>query len=182
MNLSPSEAKLKNGLAVILRSPKVEESELLLRHLRINFSESYRNMNSPADFFDNFPVEEEQKILSEFTESKTKFMLSAFHEGAIVGNLGCFGIAGAFHKHNARIGMGNQLAFCGIGLGTELLNRAFGASKEMGFRRLELNVRTFNHAGIALYEKHGFERVGLLTKVAFIDGEDYDEFVYQKHL
>ena len=51
-----------------------------------------------------------------------------------------------------------------------------------GFKRLELTVRTFNAAGIALYEKVGFERVGHLHRVALIDGELYDEYQYERML
>ncbi len=50
---------------------------------------------------------------------------------------------------------------------------------EAGFHRVELTVRTFNDSGIALYEKAGFKRVGLLKDVAFIDNAYVDEYLYQ---
>ena len=50
------------------------------------------------------------------------------------------------------------------------------------FSRLELTVRTFNPSTIALYEKCGFEKVGLLKNAAFIDGEFMDELIYQRLL
>jgi RimJ/RimL family protein N-acetyltransferase len=44
---------------------------------------------------------------------------------------------------------------------------------------LILTVRVYNEAGIHLYERTGFERVGLLKEVAFIDNQFCDEYFYQ---
>lgn len=44
---------------------------------------------------------------------------------------------------------------------------------------LELIVRTFNEAGVVLFEKVGFRRVGLLKETAFIDSKFCDEFMYE---
>ena len=49
----------------------------------------------------------------------------------------------------------------------------------MKLHRIQLSVRTINDAGIRLYEKVGFERIGTLKEVAFIEGQFYDEFSYQ---
>ena len=49
----------------------------------------------------------------------------------------------------------------------------------MGMGNIELRVRTYNEAAIALYEKAGFRRVGVLKEVARV-GEDWvDEYIYQ---
>ena len=173
---------LKDGRTLIMKSPQPEDASLLLQHLSAVFHESYRNMNQPPDHFDNFPVEKEALILRDFADSKEKFMISAWFNDRIVGNLGCFGASSEFLKHSARIGMGIEQAFCGNGLGSAMLDYAIEVARSSKLRRLELTVRTFNHAGIRLYEKSGFERVGLLKGVAFIDGEYHDEYFYQRQL
>ena len=74
-----------------------------------------------------------------------------------------------FQEANASVAMGVEAEFHGMGLGTELLNYVFEIAKSLKYHRLQLTVRTFNNAGIALYEKMGFRRVGELEEIAFID-------------
>lgn len=179
MLIESKEAELKTGQIVTLKSPDAGDAERLLQHLNSVFGESYINMNHPSNHFEKFPVAEEEKILADFAASSSKFMLSAFFENQIVGNLGMFGSAGDFLKHNARLGMGIEKKFCGLGLGSALLEHALAQAKRLKFHRIELTVRTFNAPGIKLYEKFGFERVGLLKNAAFIDGRYSDEYMYQ---
>ncbi len=75
--------------------------------------------------------------------------------------------------------MSIQASYCHSGLGTEMINHALQSAKEAGFHRAELTVRTYNEAGIALYEKVGFRRVGLMKHAAFIDNEHVDEYLYE---
>ena len=179
MLVSPKEIQLKNGKYLILKSPIPENAQNLLNHLKNVFHQSYQNMNHPKNNWDSFPVDEETKILTDFASSPSKFMISAFDKDRIVGNLGCFGMGGEFLKFNARIGMGLEKEFHNLGLGKLLLNYAIEVAKENKIHRLELTVRTFNNSGIALYEKVGFRRVGILKETAFIDGKFCDEFIYE---
>jgi hypothetical protein len=96
---------LKDGRTINLKSPEPKVAPQLLGHLQIVFRESYRNMNYPAGHFDNFPVEKEAEILQNFPDSHNQFMISAFVQDRIIGNLGCFGKVGEFLKHSAHIGM-----------------------------------------------------------------------------
>lgn len=170
---------LKDGRIVDLKSPEPKDADQLLAHLQIVFRESYRNMNHPAGHFDNFPVDKEAEILQSFVNSKDQFMISAFYQERIVGNLGCFAKGGEFLKHSAHIGMGINQEFCGAGLGKAMLYHAIESAKVLGIHRLELTVRAFNQRGINLYETCGFEKVGRLKDMAFIDGEFHDELYYQ---
>lgn len=179
MVINPKSIKLKNGQQINLRSPRPDEAEKMLQHLQISHSESYRNLNQTPQYWKEFSIEDERKILTDFETSKSKFMLSAFNGEKIVGGLGFVGSVGDFLKHNVRIGMSIQKAFCNSGLGTEMIQYSLDLGKQYGFHRVELTVRTYNDAGIALYEKTGFQRVGLLKAAAFIDGEYVDEYLYQ---
>lgn len=179
MLIHAKEVKLKNSKSITLRSPEPEEADELLKHLKKLFHQSYQNMNQDKNFWDSFPVEDERKIIADCVTSSSKFMLSAFHDDNIIGNLGCFGMGGPFLKFNARISMGIEADFQNIGLGTALLYYAIEMAKQCKLHRLELSVRTFNTAGIFLYEKVGFRRVGILKDTAFIDGKFCDEFMYE---
>lgn len=130
MIIEPKKIILKNGKVLVLKSPQPEQTEILINHLKSLFNQSYRNMNMHKNFWNNFSIEEEVKILTDFATSPSKFMISAFDEDRIVGNLGCFGMPGEFHKQNSRIGMGIETEFHNLGLGTALLNYAIEVSKK----------------------------------------------------
>ena len=178
-NIEPTTVNLKNNREITLQSPQPAEAELLLSHLKKLMHHSYRNMNHPKSYWDNFSVEEEAKILTDVKESNQKFMISAFDENRIVGNLGIFGFGGEFLKHNARLVMGISPDYHNLGLGTALMSYALKSARTLGFKRIELTVRTFNTPAISLYEKAGFRRIGILKETAFIDGEFLDEYMYE---
>ena len=116
---------LKNNLEIELRSPTSGDAQNILDMLKKVAHESYKNMNSPKDKYDNFALDDEAKILTEFTLADDRCMISAFYKHTVIGNLGLFGIGGPFLKHNARIGMGIEKNFHNIGLGSELIRCAF---------------------------------------------------------
>lgn len=179
MKIEPKKVTLKDGKIVILRSVKSDDSEDMLKHLTITHTESYKNMNQTADFWKSLSVEKEADILSDFESSDSKFMIVSTHEDKIIGGLGFVGSPGQFHRKNGSLGMSVQNEFSGLGLGTHMLEFSIDTAKNYGFHRMELSVRSYNEAGIALYEKTGFKRIGILKEIAFIDGEYVDEYSYQ---
>ena len=136
-------------------------------------------MNQSAEFWKNMSVADEQKILTDFENSKSKFMLVAVSENKIIAGMGFVGYQAEFVKHRGQLGMSIQQAFSNSGLGTEMMKYTIGLAKEFGFHKIELSVRTYNAPGIALYEKVGFKRIGLLRDAAFIEGKYVDEYSYQ---
>ena len=71
--------------------------------------------------------------------------------------------------------MGVADGVSGRGIGTALLRELLDAAdKWFDVRRLELTVFHDNQRAIRLYERHGFEREGLLRAYAFRDGSYVD--------
>lgn len=182
MKISPKKVTLKNGKEVILRSPLASEAENILNHLRVSHTESYKNLNQPAEYWNGFTVEDEAKILTDFENTKNKFMLCAFYNDKIIGGLGFAGYQAEFVRKTGSLGMSIQNDFSNSGLGTAMMQYTLELAKEFGFHRVDLTVRTYNQPGIKLYEKMGFQRIGHLKDAAFIDGEFVDEFSYQRIL
>ena len=182
MKIDPKKIKLKNGKNFIIRSASAEDAENILQHLQTTHAESYKNLNQSADFWKKALPSEQAQKLATLEASPSNCMLVALFEDRIIGGIGFWGNQAEFVKHSGNIGMSIQSEFSGYGLGSEMLNLLFQVVKEHGFRRIELTVRVYNAAGIRLYEKVGFERVGLLKDAAFIDGQYVDEYSYQKIL
>lgn len=182
MIIPEKQVTLKNGSVVILKSPLPEEAQLLLDHLTRVFKNNYRNFNRPADYWEKLPLEKEVQILKDLAEGTNKFMLSAWFNGKIVGNVALFSSDIPFQKYTARLGLGVEDEFHNQGLGRALMEYCMDEAKKAGIHNLELSVRTFNGPAILLYEKCGFRRVGEMKEIAFIDGKFWDEYIYQKIL
>src|SRR5215216_4187924 len=75
------------------------------------------------------------------------------------------------------IGMAVHDDWQGKGIGTALMEAALDlADNWLNLTRIELRVYTDNAAGIALYEKFGFEVEGTHRRLAFRDGEYVDAY------
>ncbi|HEV2557440.1 MAG TPA: GNAT family N-acetyltransferase [Microvirga sp.] len=96
--------------------------------------------------------------------------LVAVRDGRVVGSAGLERLAGR-RAHAGQIGMGVRDGLTGQGIGTALLCELLMLSDRwLGLRRLELTVNHDNERAIALYERHGFTREGVLRDYVFRDG------------
>jgi RimJ/RimL family protein N-acetyltransferase len=177
--LSARPITLKNGKKLTLRTLKPFEALPFLQHLQQAHSESYRNLNRGSEYWQSISVADEEKIITDFQNSNSKFMMCAVHDEKIVAGLGFFGCDGELVERTASLGMSIQKAYGNLGLGTAMMQYTLEQAKLYGFHRIELSVRTYNVGGIALYEKMGFKKIGTRTETAFIDGKYVDEFYYE---
>ena len=100
--------------------------------------------------------------------------LVAVIDGKVIGNATLQRLEGR-RGHVGTIGMAVHDAFAGRGAGSALLRALIEqADRWLGLSRIELTVWTDNPRAIALYERFGFEREGLLRSFAFRDGEYVD--------
>ena len=67
-----------------------------------------------------------------------------------------------------------------MGIASELLDIAYNMSQERGVTSINLEVRESNEAAICLYEKEGFERIGLRKN--FYSNPKEDAVLYLKQL
>ena len=122
------------------------------------------------------PAEAWRKRLAEPPEGL--FLLVACVEGEVVGNLGLETSPNRPRiRHAGSLGMAVHDDWQGRGVGTALMRAALDlADNWLNLSRLELTVYTDNAAGIALYEKFGFEREGTHCRYAFRGGEYVDAY------
>lgn len=97
--------------------------------------------------------------------------LVAVIDDRIVGTAGLHPNDNRRRAHAASIGMAVHDDFAGRGVGTALLSALLTqADRWLNYRRVELTVWSDNAPAIALYERHGFEREGLLRAYGWRDG------------
>lgn len=70
----------------------------------------------------------------------------------------------------------------GKGVGRELLARLIDQARAVGFHKMVLAAMAFNTAGIALYARAGFERVGVYREQGQLDGRWVDVVIMEKLL
>jgi ribosomal-protein-alanine N-acetyltransferase len=78
-------------------------------------------------------------------------------EGALVGYVVLALAAGEAHLLNLSIAAGSQRR----GFGAALLAQVLASARELGARRMFLEVRPSNHAAQELYRRSGFRKIGV---------------------
>ena len=71
--------------------------------------------------------------------------------------------------HRRTLGMGLLPEWRGRGIGRRLLEATLAQARRSGFKRIELDVHADNPRAIALYEKAGFVREGIVRDASLID-------------
>ena len=94
--------------------------------------------------------------------------------GKVIGALGLERYEGR-RGHAGQFGMAVHDAYAGRGAGTALLDAAMDlADNWLQLKRLELSVYADNARAIALYQRFGFEREGLMRAYAWRNGRHVD--------
>ena len=70
----------------------------------------------------------------------------------------------------------------GKGIGRQLLERLIGLARSIGFHKMVLAAMADNSAGIALYTRAGFSRVGIYHEQGQLDGQWVDVVIMEKIL
>lgn len=103
--------------------------------------------------------------------------LVACVDDEVVGELSLYTGNNPRARHTAGFGMAVRDDWQGKGVGSALLEAALElADNWLGITRVELQVYTDNEAGIALYEKFGFEIEGTHRRYALRNGEYVDAY------
>jgi phosphinothricin acetyltransferase len=70
----------------------------------------------------------------------------------------------------------------GYGVGTMVLGRLIELARTLGYHKMVLAALTSNKAGVALYARAGFSRVGVYREQGQLDGRWVDVLVMEKIL
>ncbi len=85
------------------------------------------------------------------------------------------------YSHVGRLGMGLDMNFRGLGLGSAMLRSALDLARATHIERVELQVYASNAPAIALYRKFGFETEGVRRRARKLDGR-YEDVVMMARL
>ena len=182
MRIQEKEITLKDGRTVRLRSPAPEDAGAVEEHRRVTSEETYFMARYPEERQSD--VEAMKKWMAALSEDPREFGISAFYEGKLVGD--CLVSTLRPHlkyRHRASFGISIRKEFWGQGLGGVLLAEAIRVAGENGFEQLELGAFADNSRAIRLYEKLGFQKVGIQPRAFKLkDGAYQDEVMMVRFL
>lgn len=148
---------LKDGRPCLLRAPRAEDAEELLRFITAISGETPFILRTPEECTET--VEQEARFLEGVLSSPDCMMIVAQVDGEIAGNCQINFKKHIKEKHRASLGIGLYRKYWGLGIGTALLNELFAAARARGVTQIELQHIEGNVRARALYEKVGFRVV-----------------------
>jgi phosphinothricin acetyltransferase len=83
------------------------------------------------------------------------------------------------YDHVADVSIYVERGWRGKGVGTQLLDRLIEVAREVGFHKMVLAALASNTAGLALYTRTGFSRVGVYREHGQLDGRWVDVLIME---
>ena len=117
---------------------------------------------------------QEMQLINEIHNSINSVMILAKDGNKIVGMVSLSGESKVRIKHRSNLGISVLKEYWHQGIGSSLLAAAIGYAIENDIEIIELEVITTNVNAIKLYEKFGFETIGIYENYFKIDDEYYD--------
>ena len=110
-------------------------------------------------------------------------VIVAESEGAIVGwgSLNVFNARPAY-QHVADLSVYVERGWRGRGVGHRLLEGLIERARAIGYHKIVLSTFPTNAAGVRLYERLGFTRVGVYREQGLLDGRWVDTLIMEKLL
>lgn len=126
--------------------------------------------------------DQQRKMIERICSEDNSTILVVEKKGQLIGFLMAIGGNARRNKHSVYLVVGILKDSRGKGVGTKLFEELEKWALTHKIHRLELTVVTRNVAGLALYQKMGFEIEGTKRDSLLIDGEFVDEYYMSKLL
>lgn len=183
MLIKAKEVVLKNGISVILKSPECDDAQALIDHMKLTSLETHYMARYPEEII--LTEKQEKKYIQECLKDQNAFMLAAYIDGKLIGNVSLNSIQPLIKmRHRAVFGISIINQYCHMGLGTIMLKEVLSIAKTTHYQQIELDVFSDNITAIHVYQKIGFQEVGRIPNAFQLkDGTCYDaiQMVYNFH-
>lgn len=174
---------LKDGTTAILKTPEIEDAEMLLNSIKTASNET-EFLSRIIEDWETVTVESEEKFINNVRESRNTLFIACYADGVIAGNCDITFKTGSKTSHIATVGIALQKKYWNIGIGSAMFKELMKAAEEhKGTEIVDLEFVEGNNRAKALYEKFGFKVVS--SKPNFFKMKDgtYQNLVYmQKYL
>ena len=166
-----------DGQKIILRSARLDESQMLIDYLKTVTAETKFLMSEPDEI--NYTEKDEEQFINEHNQSKDSLLMLAFVDGEYAGTCSFESTSGSRRtKHRAGIGIALFQKYTGFGLGKLMLKRLLTEIKNLGFKQAELTVAGNNEKAYHLYKSLGFKEYGILPNANKYDDGTYADDIF----
>jgi RimJ/RimL family protein N-acetyltransferase len=165
---------------MVIREIHTEDAEELMNLIKEVEAHSEFMLMEPEER--QTSVEQQRRMIERIQKQESAVILGAEKEGRLIGYLMALGGSARRTRHSAYLVIGILKDFRGQGVGTSLFQTVEKWADKHLISRLELTAVTQNIAGIALYQKSGFEIEGTKRNSLIINGEFHDEYYMSKLL
>ena len=168
---------LPDGREITIKSAGPEDAMKVKLHREATAAETHFMAREPED--GPMDLEVIREGLAGFAESEKNFMVSAYLDDELVGDLGVSLVRPHVkYLHRAYLGMSIRQEFTGMGLGGFMMKVALDQAKENGFEQVELGVFSDNPRARHMYTKMGFKEYGMNPRAFKLkDGTYADEII-----
>ena len=168
---------LKDGGAVLLRAPRVEDAPEMVRYLPEVLRETDFMLRYPEE--QHITEEQERGILERSLANPDEMLILCEAEGRIVGSSHISFMSSRIKtRHRATVGIALRQAWWGRGIGTAMMQQLLAAARQReGIEQVELQYIEGNTRARALYEKLGFRIAAVIPNAVLLkDGTHLNEY------
>ncbi len=174
--------KARNGQEIILRYPKMNDVDSLLKFINKLVVEPNIGIAKMKKATKKEEANWLKKNIDEMKKDKLKFIVAEAYERVIGETEIRIGQDTSAHVADFGIAIAKEYRSIGIGIGTEMMKTIFEEAKKLGMEIITLKVFSFNSHAIKTYESAGFKPFGILPKGIYKNGKYTDEIYMYKNI
>lgn len=173
--------KLKSGKELLLRRPKEEDAEAMIEYLNIVGGESDNLLFGKNEF--RLTVEQEKEYIKSINDNENALMLLGIIDNKIISVSQVSASNRKRIAHNSELAISVKKEYWGMGIGTAVMESLIDFARSSNtIKTISLGVKGSNKKAQHLYEKLGFEKVGVHKNFFNIDGNYDDEILMDLYL
>ncbi len=170
------EIQFKNGEKLVLRKPIIEDAKRMVEYLNIVGGESENLLFGKDEF--NLTVEKEMEYIKSISNDDNTLMIL----GIINNDIVCIAQISSPNKkriaHNSEVAISVKKDYWQNGIGSAVMEELIRSAKECcTVKNISLGVKASNKNAIRMYEKFGFEKVGVHKDYFNINGNFDNEIL-----
>lgn len=170
------QVQLRDGRLVTIRGVVPEDAAKVLEYVDRVSGETDYLAQGRGEL--GWTLEKERKFIEEYLSSDNKLLILGEIDDEVAGALGFTGGERKRMRHGGELGIAVVKKYWGLGLGTALMEYLIAWAKSSGIvRKITLRSRIDNERALRLYERFGFVREGVVTRLFEIAGEFYDGYL-----
>lgn len=174
--------KLRNGFDLLIREPKIEDAESLVKLMKQVDTESLFLAREPGEF--QMSIDREKEFIQNVISDTDRTWFIAEHNGNIIGQCS-IGLVNRFVRYRHRAGIAFVIIkeYWNLGIGGKMMQECINWAKSHNIEKLELDVVSSNTNAISMYESFGFIKTGTIQKaLKYSDGTYADEYIMELFL